>query len=58
MNIDDCTPGRSVVYRPHPDAKAEDGTITGISTGGMVFVLYRGDTTAKATRAADLEPTR
>jgi hypothetical protein len=58
VRIEDATPGLPVVYRPHPDAPAEDGTVVRVSPGGMVFVLYRGDTTAKATRPADLEEAR
>jgi hypothetical protein len=44
--------GRGVVYRSGTD-RAEDGTITGVS--GLVFVLYAGDTTPKATYPQDLE---
>lgn len=48
--------GDWVIYRPHPDAPAEDGQVTAVLDGGMVRVLYRGDWTAKATRVADLTP--
>ena len=40
--------GAGVVYRPHPDAPAEDGTITSVNDQ-YVFVLYAGDRTPKAT---------
>lgn len=40
--------GASVIYRPHPGAPGEDGTITE-ARGRYVFVLYRGDAHAKAT---------
>lgn len=45
--------GAGVVYRPHPDAPAEDGTITSVNDQ-YVFVLYVGDRAPKATRAEDL----
>lgn len=43
-----------VVYRPHPDAPAEDGRVYSVSEE-YVFVLYKGDTIPKATRPSDLE---
>ena len=46
--------GASVVYRPHPDATPEDGTITGVGEE-FVFVKYRGDGWAKATHPRHLE---
>lgn len=49
--------GSGVVYRPHERAKPEDGVITRIH-GDIVFVLYRGDLTPKATRPQDLELAR
>lgn len=57
MTPEQATVGRGVVYRPHPGARAEDGQIvaTHALDAGMVHVLYRGDSTAKATRLADLE---
>ena len=45
--------GAGVVYRPHPDAPAEDGTITSVNER-YVFVLYAGDRTPKATPAEAL----
>jgi hypothetical protein len=53
-----ATIGRGVVYRAHPEARAEDGQIVSLHAldAGMVHVLYRGDSTAKATRLVDLEP--
>lgn len=46
-----------VVYRAHPEARPEDGVITSVRAvdQGIVHVLYDGDSTAKATRLADLE---
>ena len=45
--------GAGVVYRPHPDAIAEDGVITSVNDR-YVFVLYAGDRTPKATPAEAL----
>ena len=45
--------GAGVVYRPYPGAPAEDGTIVSVNDT-YVMVLYVGDRTPKATRAADL----
>lgn len=56
MKLEECTVGRWVIYRPHPDAPAEDGEIVRVTATGTVFVLYRGDKTPKATRPADLTP--
>ena len=57
MRSEDCTPGTAVVYRPYPEAQAEDGTVVRQSVGGdIVFVLFRGDVTAKACYASTLEP--
>lgn len=47
--------GRGVVYRPHPGAPAEDGTIIRVGDS-LVFVLYVGDRNPKGTRPADLSP--
>lgn len=49
--------GRGVVYKPHPEARLEDGVITRVH-GDIVFVLYRGDLVAKATRPQDIEIAR
>lgn len=46
--------GAGVVYRPFAGAPAEDGEIVRVSDS-MVFVLYVGDRTPKATRPEDLE---
>lgn len=46
--------GRSVVYRAHKDAKAEDGVITSMNDD-YVFVRYAGDVASKATRYKDLQ---
>jgi hypothetical protein len=59
MTIDQCTPGTPVVYRAHPDARAEDGVVTGVATGGrLVFVHFVGDRAAKACDPATLERAR
>ena len=57
-DLTDLTTGTPVVYRPHPNTQAEDGTVVRVSDNGLVFVLYRGDGTPKATRAEDLEVLR
>lgn len=44
--------GAGVVYRPQ-HGPAEDGEIVAVNDR-YVMVLYRGDRTAKATRAEDL----
>lgn len=44
--------GRSVIYLAGTD-RSEEGTITSLGTD-YVFVLYRGDRHAKATRRRDL----
>lgn len=49
--------GQAVVYRAYPGAPAEDGTVIR-SNDRYVFVLYRGDATAKATNPTNLEPAR
>jgi hypothetical protein len=47
--------GAGVVYRPHPSARAEDGTVVGANGPAcLVYVLYAGDRTAKATPAEAL----
>jgi len=46
--------GASVVYTSHEGAKPEDGVITGVGEE-YVFVLYRGDSSAKATHPHNLE---
>lgn len=48
MKASDFHPGDGVVYRSFPGAPAEDGTVVRC-TDSLVFVLYRGDTTPKAT---------
>lgn len=48
--------GQAVVYRAHPDAAPEDGHITRFGRDGIAFVLYDGDSTAKATQLDDLTP--
>jgi hypothetical protein len=45
--------GSGVVYRPHPDALAEEGEITGCS-GAFVFVRFVGDRHPKACVPEDL----
>lgn len=59
MTPEQARVGRGVVYRGYPDSDPEDGQITSVHAinRGMVHVLYRGDTTAKATRLVDLTPT-
>lgn len=50
--------GTGVVYRPHPNARAEDGEVVGTNApAGLVYVLYVGDRTAKATPASMLQRT-
>lgn len=56
MNLEDCTFGRWVIYQPYPGAPTQDGTVVRVTKTGLVFVLYRGDTTAKATHPDDLTP--
>lgn len=46
--------GAGVVYRPRPDAPAEDGDITSTSAS-FVFVRFVGDRQVKACRPEDLE---
>lgn len=55
MNLSDVVVGMGVVYRPHPDAPAEDGDVTEIRPP-LVMVRYVGDRTAKATHPRDLTP--
>jgi len=57
VSPEQATVGRGVVYRAHPEARPEDGRITSVHAldTGIVHVLYRGDSTAKATRLTDLE---
>ncbi|QGJ95030.1 hypothetical protein SEA_REDWATTLEHOG_169 [Gordonia phage RedWattleHog] len=47
--------GAAVIYRPHPDAKPEEGIVMRCNDR-YAFVLFRGDTTAKATPFDLLEP--
>lgn len=58
MTPEQARVGRGVVYRPRPDAPAEDGQIVSMRAlgAGLVHVLYRGDETPKSTRLTDLEP--
>lgn len=49
--------GTRVLYRAHPDARAELGRISStqaLATQGIVHVLYDGDGTPKPTRLVDL----
>lgn len=46
--------GAAVVYKCHPDADPEEGTIVRVGEE-YVFVLYRGDYTPKATPAKSLD---
>lgn len=57
MRPEDFTPGQGVVYRAHPDAQSEQGTVVRV-TDFHVFVHYAGDMHghAKATPAEMLEP--
>lgn len=50
----DQSVGASVVYRPHPRARAEDGEIVRVNAA-YVFVLFVGDRAPKACHPADLE---
>ena len=58
MKREDLHEGQSVVYRAHPDAKAEDGRVVRLDDRqpALAYVLYRGDSTAKATYITDLVP--
>lgn len=47
-------PGTPVVYRATPRGPFEDGEVVGVGKR-VVFVLYRGDVTPKATYPEDLE---
>jgi len=51
--VETFKPGDGVVYRPHDNAPAEDGTVVRASSAG-VFVRYHGSGTPKLTRAGDL----
>ena len=53
----DAHEGQAVVYRPHPAAPPEDGTIVRFSNDKIAFVLYAGDREPKATYLAALTPT-
>lgn len=46
--------GRGVVYLDRGANRREDGTLSSYNKA-YCFVLYRGDTTPKATRHEDLE---
>lgn len=56
MKPEEAREGVWVVYTAYPGADSEDGTIVSVKAleRGIVHVLYRGDTTPKATRLADL----
>lgn len=56
MKAEECTVGRTVTYRPHPDAEPGDGVIQRVTASGIVFVRYLGDLVPKATRPEDLTP--
>jgi hypothetical protein len=56
MRAGEAYVGQWVVYRPHPDADAEDGEVTEVREAGMVLVRYRGDRHAKSTHVRDLTP--
>lgn len=45
--------GAEVRYHPYPGARSEVGEIVAVNDS-LVFVLYLGDRTAKATRPEDL----
>lgn len=49
-----------VIYQGRPDGPREDGTVVSLHAleRGLASVLYRGDTTAKATYISDLTPGR
>ena len=55
MNLQEAqlATGHGVTYQPHPAAPREYGTITAVSQL-FVFVLFEGETRAKACRAEDL----
>jgi hypothetical protein len=55
MRIEDAEIGQHVIYRPHDDAPAEDGTVTGVRDT-LVMVRYWGDHQPRGTHPGDLEP--
>lgn len=55
MNVNDFYEGQGVVYRPDLSATPEDGVVVRTNEH-YVFVLYRGDTTPKATNPEHLWP--
>lgn len=57
MNRSKIYVNQPVVYRPH-GGKAEDGVVVSLHAkkAGLAHVLYRGDSTPKATYISDLEP--
>lgn len=56
MDLADVRPDQWVTYRAHPAAAPEDGDVVRVGGNGLVFVLFRGDRTAKACRPEDLSP--
>lgn len=55
MKIEEVSEGQWVVYRP-AHGSAEDGTVVRVGRSGVVFVLYKGSITPKATNPEDLSP--
>lgn len=56
MNVDEIHIGQWVVYQAHEQAPREDGQVVRYDGGALAFVLYRGDSTPKATYLTDLTP--
>lgn len=56
ITLTEADTGRRVIYRPHPGAPDERGTIFRINPVTLVpYVLYDGDQTPKYTEPRNLE---
>ena len=60
MNKDEVYVGQWVIYRPHPSAAPEDGTVVSLDAleRGIVLVKYATGLDAKSTYLVDLVPGR
>lgn len=56
MKKDEIRVDQWVIYTPYPGADSEDGRVVSLAARerGIAYVLYRGDTTPKATYIKDL----
>lgn len=54
MTTDQFKPGDRVVYRSHPNARLEAGTVSSVNER-IVFVVYDGEEQPKGTFPDDLE---